>query len=137
MTSPRVCIIDDEPPFIRLCEHILASEGYGFESLEDLARAAEAVATSRPDVVVLDIRLGSEADGLQILAQLASNASTRDIPILICTASRDLLTTHQDLIEELGCEVVEKPFDVETFVSAIERCLESSRPADSSAAARR
>lgn len=130
MTSPRICIIDDQIAFIRLCERILTSEGYACETVRDLGSAQKEVAASQPEVVVLDIRLGAEADGLNILVELSTDERTRRIPIVICTASRDLLITHQALIEELGCEIVEKPFDVETFVSAIQRCLESTHSAE-------
>ena len=130
MNSPRVCIIDDQPSFVRLCEQILTGEGYLCESVLSLTSAVEEVAATKPDVVILDIRLGSEVDGLQVLTCLSrEGSSTRAIPIVICTASRDLLATHHDLIEELGCEVVEKPFELETLISAVQRCLESSRAA--------
>jgi DNA-binding NtrC family response regulator len=130
MTPPRVCIVDDEPAFRRLCETILASEGYLCEWVEDLPRAAEEIEASRPDVVVLDIRLGTEADGLQVLVDLTrADSPTRNIPIVICTASRDLLHAHEKLIEELGCQVVEKPFQLEDFIGAIQACLDHSRAA--------
>jgi DNA-binding response OmpR family regulator len=126
MTTPkaRIAIIDDEPAFIQLCEAVLTPEGYEcFWSMPEVA--VEQVSASMPDVVLLDLRLGDGVSGVDILQRLSCVGSrTEKIPVIVCTASTDLIHQNRELIEGLGCETVEKPFNIEDLLGAIERCLD-------------
>jgi two-component system OmpR family response regulator len=125
----RICVIDDDASFRKLARTILNSEGFDCDAVEDLADAAEHVARTNPDLVMMDLRLGQEVDGVQVLAGLkAASSDTATIPILICTASRDLVDRHRALLDELGCETLDKPFNIDDLLGAIARCL-TAKPA--------
>ena len=90
----------------------------------DASEAAAQIARTRPDLVIMDLRLGHEVDAVQILLAIKRPPSpTADIPVLICSASRDLVETHLELLERLGCEIVDKPFGIDDLLAAIDRCL--------------
>ncbi|MPZ23421.1 MAG: response regulator [Dehalococcoidia bacterium] len=123
----RICLIDDDASFRRLADTILAAEGYECVLVEDLSRASELARACQPDIVMMDLRLGQEVDALQVLLDIAKPGSgTERIPVLVCTASRDLVQKHQDLLDELGCRTLEKPFNIEDLLAAIRACLESA-----------
>lgn len=119
-----VCVIDDDASFRRLCRTILASEGFQCDIVEDPGEAIAHVARTQPDVILMDLRLGPDHDAVAMLEAFSeAGSSTANIPIVICTASTDLIAANHALLERLSCEVVEKPFDIEALLLAIERCL--------------
>ena len=67
---PSVLIVDDEPNIRRMVGALLAAEGYEVRDAADgasgLARAIEA----EPDVVLLDLMMPGELDGLATLARV-------------------------------------------------------------------
>ena len=123
----RICVLDDDESFRRLSQTILRSEGYECHLIEDLARAVDIVASIKPDLIMMDLRLGQDIDGVQVLLSLKSAGSqSAAIPVLICTASRDLLAANRQVLDDLGCIVVEKPFNLDDLLAAITKCLPPS-----------
>lgn len=122
--ATRICVIDDDLSFRRLCESILSTEGFSCEFVEDASEAPAQIASTRPDLIIMDLRLGDEVDAVEVLLAIKQAPSpTADIPVLICSASRDLVETHLELLERLGCEIVDKPFGIDDLLAAIDRCL--------------
>lgn len=71
-----------------------------------------------PAVVLLDLKL-PKVDGLEVLEKVKSDASKRQIPVVMLTASRE----EQDLLRsyELGVNAfVVKPVDFNAFFEAIQ-----------------
>ncbi|MPZ24263.1 MAG: response regulator [Dehalococcoidia bacterium] len=123
MDGPRICVVDDDPSFRKLCQAILGPEGFTCIFVEDFSDTVDEVAAAAPDLVLVDLRLGAGFDGVEILAELSANEQTNRIPVIICTAAHDLVNRHREWLDDLGCEIVEKPFDIDDLIAAIERCL--------------
>jgi DNA-binding NarL/FixJ family response regulator len=86
----RCLIVDDSEEFLDSASRLLSAQG-----LEVVGRASSGVeavrlvATLRPDVVLVDVRLGDE-DGLEVARRIAADARETRI-ILISTHSEDEL----------------------------------------------
>ena len=78
---------------------------------------ADRNANNRPKVILLDIKM-PKVDGIEVLRQLKLNDSTRTIPVVIMTSSKeeqDILTSY-----DLGVDsYVVKPVDFEGFAKAV------------------
>ena len=79
--AKRLLIVDDDEEVRRLVSRVLRSEGYDVEEASDSASLRAALARQRPDLVVLDLMLGT-ADGLDELTELRK---TMDIPVILLT----------------------------------------------------
>ncbi len=66
----KILVVDDEPQIRKLLRTGL--EGYGYEVIAEAEgnAALVAVAKKNPDVVILDIALGSPPDGLEVCHDL-------------------------------------------------------------------
>ena len=78
---------------------------------------ADREAIQFPKVILLDIKM-PKVDGIEVLKQLKSNESSKAIPVVIMTSSRE----EQDIINsyQLGVNsYVVKPVDFEGFARAV------------------
>ena len=82
---------------------------------------------TRPDLVILDIRVGHEESGWTILNLLTLDPATRPIPVIICSAAIDSLQEHEELLQKYDCEVLPKPFDLDALLDKVEAALAKYR----------
>ena len=81
-----IYIVEDDSAIRELEQYALQSNGYeavGFESSEPFWQA---VHTTLPELVILDVMLPGE-DGFSILKKLRAAPSLRRLPIIMITAS--------------------------------------------------
>src|SRR5439155_15100832 len=76
-----VLIVDDEPNIRRMVGALLGAEGYDVRDAADGATGLGRVRESEPDVVLLDLMMPGELDGLATLAQLREAAP--DVPVVM------------------------------------------------------
>ncbi len=84
----RVLIIDDEPDLIDVLTPRLQDMGYEVEGQTDPVEGRRAAIKSRPDLIILDIRIPGW-NGLELMQSLTHLPNLQDVPILIYTASKD------------------------------------------------
>ena len=117
---PRIAVINDDTAFLNLMEELLEKEeGYDVGVCREADDAYRFVKDQRPDLVILDIRVGHEENGWQILELLTLDPVTRPIPVIVCSAALHSLAEHQPLLEQYGCEVLEKPFDLDALLAKV------------------
>lgn len=112
--TPRVLVVEDEPDIAALIAYQLTREGFRVETAATGPEALKAVNREIPDLVVLD-RMLPGLSGDEVLAQLRSEAATRQLPVLVLTAKRE----QEDRISgfELGADdYLTKPFSPRELV---------------------
>ncbi len=82
---PTILIVDDHSDIRRLLSVTLGKE---FEILEaeDGVSALAAIRDKKPQVVLLDVMMPGEVDGLQVLDAIKSDPKTKDILVGMVTA---------------------------------------------------
>ena len=118
----RVLVVDDEPNIVDIVSMALRYNDYDVVTANSGREALEAVAASKPDMIVLDVMM-PELDGFEVAKRLGEQRS--DIPILFLTA-RD---TTDDKVRGLtigGDDYMTKPFSVEELLARIGTILKRS-----------
>ena len=111
-----ILVVDDEPQIRKLLSTGL--EGYGHEVLAAASgqEALTLVAQRGPDLIVLDISLGSAPDGLEVCRRLREWSQ---VPIIILSARGDEATKVQAL--DAGADdYLTKPFGMEELRARIQ-----------------
>ena len=124
-----ILIADDEELIRRVLADTLRDEGHTVETVDNGARASEAMASQAFDLALLDIRM-PERSGLDILLQTQQADQQRHTPIIIMTGQ----TTLDNAIEAMkrgAFDYLTKPFDIEEVKALVMRALEASRLTDS------
>jgi two-component system, NarL family, nitrate/nitrite response regulator NarL len=113
----RCVIVDDDASFLKAAQTLLESDGVTVAGVASTgADAVERVGVLRPDVVLIDIRLGQES-GFDVARQLAANGQAAALIMISTHAQED----YADLIAE--SPVIGFVPKVELSASAIRRVL--------------
>ena len=104
----------------------LAFNGYTVDLAEDGVEALEAIASERPDAVVLDVMM-PRLDGLEVCRQLRSTGD--DLPILVLTA-RDSVSERVSGLDAGADDYLPKPFALEELLARLRALLRRTGPED-------
>jgi DNA-binding response OmpR family regulator len=119
MDIPLVAIIDDSPEILSLMGEVLTDAGYRVVMGESTDEVDRILAGERPGLLVLDIRLPGAVTGLPLLRAIREKAATANLPILIATADVTFLRGNAGELKTLGCETVQKPFDIDALLMCV------------------
>jgi DNA-binding response OmpR family regulator len=123
----RIALINDDTTFLELMHDLLESiEGYEVLICKESQNAYGLVKENQPDLVLLDIRMGGEERGWTILELLTLDPTTRPIPIIVCSAAIRDLQAHSELLDQLGIDVLPKPFDLDLLLDKVRMGLARS-----------
>lgn len=82
--KPRVLIVDDEPVNINVLHAILRDDYETFAARSGEQALQRAVASPRPDVILLDVQMPG-MNGYEVCRRLKADPRTRDVPVLFTT----------------------------------------------------
>src|SRR5438552_17001824 len=85
---PSVLIIDDEPNIRRMVGALLAAEGYEVRDAANGGAGLVRAADAEPDVVLLDLMMPGEIDGMSTLARIRE--SHPDVPVIMMSGKAGL-----------------------------------------------
>lgn len=102
---PRVLIVDDEPPIIRVLKPSLVACGYEVLIAETGAAALSQIAQTQPDLIILDLGL-PDMDGKRVIEQMREWS---EAPIVVLSARHEAEERIASL--DIGADdYVTKPF---------------------------
>jgi two-component system phosphate regulon response regulator PhoB len=114
MSGETVLIVEDDDALRSLYRFALVLAGYYVEDVATGFKALRRLETLTPHLIVLDLML-PDIDGRTVLRELATQARTRKIPVLIVTAATDVEL-------DVAC-VLQKPVTNERLITAVRECL--------------
>jgi diguanylate cyclase (GGDEF)-like protein len=119
-----VLVVDDDEQMLRLVKRVLERAGFECVTIGDGELAHEAAVDWRPDIILLDLMLGSTT-GDQILAEIRKDFRTRLIPVVFLTVRSSL----KDKVEHLlagADDYVTKPFIPEELIARLRAVISRS-----------
>jgi two-component system cell cycle response regulator len=120
-TKHRILIVDDEPLNVKLLASILSADGYDIISAFNGEQALEKVNEACPDLILLDIMMPG-IDGLEVTRRLKDSFETKDIPIILITASD--IADYKVIGHEAGAdEFLNKPIKAPELKSRVKSLL--------------
>jgi two-component system KDP operon response regulator KdpE len=123
--SRKVLVVDDEPALARALAINLRAHGWEVVTAADGRSALDAAATTRPDVVVLDLGL-PDMDGTEVIAGLRGWTK---VPIVVLSARQH----GEDKVEalDLGADdYVTKPFAMNELMARLRAAVRRGEEAE-------
>ncbi len=122
-TPVRILVVDDEEAVAKLIARAIRSQYPDYEVIEanDGFRAGTTIATVRPDVVILDLRMPG-MDGYEVCRMIKAQEATRHAEVIAITAFPSPESNGR--IKECGARVcLAKPLDLDQLLQEIEKSL--------------
>ena len=120
----RVLVIDDEVDHAEVMCESLDRLGFECDQGHSLADARRLLKRKLYDVVVTDLRMDGERDGLEVLRE--ARQGERPPPVILVTAVNDV-PTSKEAIRGGAYDYVVKPLDLDDFRAQVGRAAEQSR----------
>ncbi|HUG29562.1 MAG TPA: response regulator [Candidatus Limnocylindria bacterium] len=122
----RITVVNDNPDFLALVADILETDEHVTTLVDgDVPDALEQVRASNPDVLMIDLRMGSgRLHGWEIAQEVRSDPSLEGLPVLVCSADVEGLKSIQDALDaSRNVATLVKPFDIDKLTAAIEQLV--------------
>ena len=122
----RILVVNDTQEILELFRMLLEEEegydvvlsGFPIQQVEDIEHI-------NPDLIILDLVLGDEKTGMQMLQMLKMQRSTATIPVLVCTAALQIVREQEGYLVSQGVHVVYKPFEIDDLMANVKQLLGS------------
>ena len=116
-----IYLVEDDPSIRKLVSYALETSGYAVDASESGEEMWRKLETVKPELFLLDIMLPGQS-GLDILSQIRSDSSLRDIPVIMLTAKG----TEYDKVLGLDSgadDYIPKPFGMMELLARIKAVL--------------
>ena len=120
--EPVVVLVEDDPNIASLVDMYLRQDGYRVFQASDGSTGLDLIKQHRPKIVILDIGLPGDVDGIQLCRELRASS---DVPVIMLTARDGEIDRIVGL--ELGADdYVTKPFSPRELVARVRAVLRRS-----------
>ena len=117
--NPVVVVVEDDPNIADLVDLYLRRDGFRVYQAADGETALRVIRDRQPRLLILDLGLPGQVDGLEVCRQVRGNS---DLPIIMLTARDDEIDRVVGL--EMGADdYVTKPFSPRELVARVKAIL--------------
>jgi DNA-binding response OmpR family regulator len=122
LNKKKVFVVDDDTAILDALSLMLEEEGYEVKTSQN-GKELEFEKYNFPDLILLDIWM-SGVSGKDICMQLKKDDLTKDIPVIMISASNDT----EKIAEECGADgFMYKPFQVDLLLDIVHKYLDTSK----------
>ena len=114
--------MDDEDDIRLVLRAALEKRGYIVDEAENGSVALQKIASSRPDLVILDIMMPI-LDGYSVNLRLKENPETATLPVIVITGKGTIGEFMKVRNELMVAAYLEKPFAVSMLVDKLQEIL--------------
>lgn len=119
----RILAVDDDHDILEILQFILEDSGYQVATLSDGRQLMQKIEEIHPDLILLDIMLGS-LDGRELCKTLKKEVATHSIPVIMISASHTVAKT----LDQDGApnDFIAKPFDINNLLNKVKTHLQAA-----------
>jgi DNA-binding response OmpR family regulator len=114
-----ILVVEDDPDILNVIDIMLGLEGYDIRLLSN-GQPIMQNQTVLPDLYILDKML-PDVDGAEVCSFLKSQSITKDIPVIMISASTK---SREASLKAGATNFIEKPFRMPIFLNAVANALD-------------
>ncbi len=117
----RILVVEDNEKNMYLISFLLESSNYEVIKAVRGEEGVKAAIKEKPDLILMDIQL-PDIDGLEATKRIRKSKPGKEIPIIAVTSYA--MSGDREKLIKGGCTgYIEKPINIETFLSEIKKYL--------------
>ncbi|GAC1451168.1 MAG: hypothetical protein PVSMB4_10830 [Ktedonobacterales bacterium] len=123
--KPHVYVINSSEDFLEMMDEVLTDVELHV-TLEQLRPNVEVtlgnLRSAQPDLVLLDV-VPYRTDSLRLLTALSHAGDLKQLPVVLVSTSTAVASNLANQHASLVCDVLPKPFDLDTFYGLLHRLI--------------
>ena len=123
----KIMIIDDDIDLVEAMRITLETDDYEVIDAQDGQKGLEILKKEKPDLLILDVMMGTLDEGFHVAYQIRNDEELKDIPILMITAVGAQTGFEFDLQRDEDFlpvnEFIEKPVNPQILLDTVKRNL--------------
>lgn len=127
--NKRVLLVDDDKDLVASMKAVLEANGFEVATEHNGTDALAAIAARRPDLIVLDVMMDTDAEGFTVAYKLESDPATRRIPIVLLTGFLDHMAERRESFDFINgrdwpaAKLMRKPVAMPELLAGIRQLL--------------
>ncbi len=122
--SFKILVVEDEERIRQFLQRALAPENYRVDTAADGVTALELAHDEPPDLVLLDLMLPGEMDGIEVCRRIRAIS---DVPIMMLTA-KEAITDRVEGLDAGADDYLVKPFSLDELLARVRALLRRAQP---------
>lgn len=127
MANKKILIVDDDIDLVEAMRLTLESAGFEVIDAQDGKKGLEKISSDSPDLVILDVMMGTQDEGFHVAYQIRNNQDTSEIPLIMLSAvgQETGFKFNKEKDEDFlpVNEFLEKPIDPDTLIELVKKNL--------------
>jgi CheY-like chemotaxis protein len=127
MPKKKILIIDDDIDLVEAMRLTLENAGFAVIDAQDGQKGLEKIKNENPDLILLDVMMGSIDEGFHVAYSIRHDTKTADLPIIMLTAVGQEVGFAFDKNKDEDFlpvnEFIEKPVDPDYLVESVKKNL--------------
>jgi two-component system response regulator HydG len=126
MASEKILIVEDDPQHLFMLVTLTGDWGYASHQAKSGREALDLLAGERFSLVLMDVRLGAEPDGLTVFRKMREGGPNQGTPVIIMTA----LMNYPDAVQSIkdgASDYLTKPLDFEALRKSMDKALRETK----------
>lgn len=124
---PVILIVDDMPIFREPIEAVLRAEGFQTWQASNGQEAIMAMATAKPDLVLLDLGM-PVMDGLACLRHMRSNKRLKSVPVFVLSAEADRARIVEAVKLGIAGYILKSSFSLQKLLERVNAQIAATTP---------
>jgi two-component system, chemotaxis family, response regulator PixH len=116
-----VLVVDDLMTDLQIVSGSLQQAGFAVITASNEKEAKAKIANQKPDLIVLDVVL-PDRSGFEICRNLKDDASTKDIPIVLCSTKGSNMDKYWGMQQGADAYLA-KPVDLDELLKAVRKLV--------------
>lgn len=120
MSAKKILLVDDDNDLVTSIEAFLTARRYEVSTAGNSKEAYKRIVTDRPDLIVLDVMMDYDEEGMVLASALKTDGPTRDIPIIMLSG----FSVQKDVREKVLASLMGQDWPAESFMQKPVRLAE-------------
>jgi DNA-binding response OmpR family regulator len=129
MENKKILVVDDDRDLVASIDAFLTARGFKVKTAANGKEAYARIVADRPDLIILDVMMDYDEEGMVLAGALKTDGPTRDIPILMLSGFNVQVDVREKVLaslmgQDMPAEAfLEKPVRLAVLAERVEALL--------------